>query len=153
MSRLSSARIWPGFQYDQRALAKQTLSSVLWLRGFPDQAVLMAEGALDDARAIGHALTLCSVLFSSACTIALYVGDLAALERFLVMLEEQLAKHTFTVWNALLRCMRSILLVEQGDIAGLAMLRDALDELRKVRFVTRYPAYLGRLAQGLGTTV
>jgi predicted ATPase/DNA-binding winged helix-turn-helix (wHTH) protein len=138
------------FQFDQRALAKQTLSSVLWLQGFPDQAVHMTASALEDARAIGHGLTLCSVLFSSACTIALYVGDLAATERFLAMLEEQLAKHTFIIWNVLARCMRSLLLVEQGDIAGLTMLRSALDELRHVRFVTRYPAYLGRLAQGLG---
>ena len=51
------------FQFDQRALAKQTLSSVLWLRGFPEQAVTMAGSALHEAHSIGHGLTLCSVLF------------------------------------------------------------------------------------------
>ena len=138
------------FQFDQSTMARGSLSNVLWLQGFPDRAVLMAQGALDDARAIGHALSLCGVLVHSACTIALYVGDLAATERYLAMLEEQLAKHTLNIWNALARCMRSMLLVERGDIAGLAMLRDALDELRETKFVSRYPAYLGTLAHGLG---
>ena len=66
------------------------------------------------------------------------------------MLDDQLARHTFTIWNALTHCMRSILLVENGVSTGLGMMQDALDELRKVKFVTRLPAYLGRFAQALG---
>jgi predicted ATPase len=138
------------FLFDQSSLARGTLSNVLWLQGYPDQAVRIAQAALDGARAIDHVLSLCSVLVHSVCTIALYIGDLTAAEHFLALLQDHLAKHTLTVWNALARCLRGMLLIERGDIAGLPLLRSALGELREVRFVTRYPAYLGVLAQALG---
>ena len=138
------------FLFDQSSLARGTLSNVLWLQGYPDQAVQMAQRALNGARALDHVLSLCSVLVHSVCTIAIYVGDLTAAEHFLAQLQDHLAKHTLSVWNTLARCLRGMLLIERGDIAGLSLLRSSLGELREVRFVTRYPAYLGVLAQALG---
>jgi predicted ATPase len=138
------------FSFDQSTLARGTLSNVLWLQGFPDQAVRMAQGAVNDAQAIDHLLSLCGVLVHSACTIALYVGDLAAAEHFLAMLQGHLAMHTLTIWNALARCLRGLLLIERGDVAGLPQLRSAIGGLREMRYVMRYPAYLGILAQALG---
>jgi len=54
------------------------------------------------------------------------------------------------MWNALGLCLRGLLLVKQGDITGLPLLRSALDELRDMRFHLRYAAYLGMLADGFG---
>jgi hypothetical protein len=136
------------FHYDQIALARLTLSNVLWLQGLPDQAVLVSGRALDDARAGGHVLSLCTVLVRSSCPIALYVGDLSAMERFLTMLDSYLTQHMLPVWKALAHCMHGMLRLERGEIGGLTTLRHSLDELQKVRFVTRYPAFACRLAQG-----
>src|SRR5262249_28900228 len=129
--------------------ARSRLSNVLWLQGFPEQAVRSVQGALEGARATNHALTLCNVLAHAACPIALYVGDLATAERLVTMLLERSAKHSLTMWNALGRCLKGILLLAQGDIAGLAILRTALDWLREAGFGLRHAVYLGTLAQGM----
>jgi hypothetical protein len=122
---------------------------VLWMQGFPDQAVRIAKSVLDGARVTNHALTLCTALAYSASPIALYVGDLAAAERSVTTLLEHSAKHALTVWNALGRCLKGILLLARGDSAGLTLLRAALDLLHEVRFGLRYAVYLGALAEGM----
>ena len=138
------------FQFDQRVAARGTLANILWLQGFADQAVRTARSAIEDARTIDHALSLCNALGHAACPIALYVGDLAAAERFLAMLQDHLAKHALIVWNAIGRCLQGMLLVKRGDVAGLPLLRNALGELREAGYRLRYSAYLGTLAHGLG---
>jgi predicted ATPase len=126
------------------------LSHILWLQGFPDQAVHTAQNALDTARATNHALSLYNALGHGACPVALYVGDWPEADRLLAMLLEHLAKHGMTIWNALSCCLQGTLLVKRGDVAGVQLLRSAIDELREMRFGLRYSAYLGALAQGLG---
>ena len=138
------------FQFDQRVAARSTLSHILWLQGFPDQAVRSAAATLEVAQATDHPLSLCNALGHGAFPVALYVGDLAAAEQFLSMLRKFLAEHALTVWNVLGLCLRGLLLVKRGDIAGPPLLRSALDELRDMRFHLRYAAYLGILADGLG---
>ena len=136
------------FQFDQRVAACGTLSHILWLQGFPDQAVRTARATLEAAEDADHALSLCNALGHAAFPVALYVGDLAAAERFLSMLLNYLAERPLTVWNALGRCLRGLLLVKRGDATGLPLLRKALDELREMRFRLRYAAYVGMLADG-----
>jgi len=138
------------FQFDQRVAAHSTLSHILWLQGFPDQAVRSARATLEVAQATDHALSLCNALGHAAFPVALYVGDLARAEQFLSMLLNYLAEHALTVWNALGLCLRGLLLVKRGDATGLPLLRSALDELRDMRFRLRYSAYVGTLADGLG---
>jgi predicted ATPase/DNA-binding winged helix-turn-helix (wHTH) protein len=125
--------------------ARSILSHVLWMQGFPDQAVRSAKIAVDGARATNHALTLCNVLAHAACPIALYVGDLKAAERLVTALLEHSTKHALSVWNALGGCLKGTLLLARGDIAGLALLRTALE----ARFSFRYAVFLGTLGQGM----
>jgi hypothetical protein len=37
------------FQYDQRVMARATLAWILWLQGFPDQAMRTAKGNVEEA--------------------------------------------------------------------------------------------------------
>jgi predicted ATPase/DNA-binding winged helix-turn-helix (wHTH) protein len=140
---------WSRFVADHRVLARSALSKILWLQGFPDQAVSTARSAVDEARATEHALSLWRVLANAACPIALYVGDLVEAERLVAALLESSAKHPLTLWNALSRCLKGALLLARGDIAGLALLRAALDWLREARLGLWYAAFLGTLAQGM----
>src|SRR5262249_54902440 len=128
--------------------ARSRLSNVLWMQGFPDQAVRSAQSALDGAQATHHALTLCNVLAHAACPIALSVAEWEAADRLLRALLGLSAKHALTMWNALGRCLKGTLLLARGDIAGLALLRTALDWLREAGFGLRYAVYLGTLAHG-----
>jgi hypothetical protein len=137
------------FQLDQRAAALGTLSNVLWLRGFPDQAVSAAQSALEDLQATGHSLSLCNALVHTACPIALWVGDLPSAERFLAMLRDHLRKRRMTVMNPLCSCLAGVLLVNQGNFTGLELIQTALNKLREARFHMRFPAYLAVLAHGL----
>ncbi|MGF6229645.1 putative ATPase/DNA-binding winged helix-turn-helix (wHTH) protein [Inquilinus ginsengisoli] len=137
-------------QWDQRAVALGTLSVILWLQGFPNQAVDTARSALDEARATNHPLSVCNALGHAAFPIAMYVGDRVTAEQLVTMLLDHSASHGLRVWNAVGRCLRGALLIESGDGAGLSLLRLALDELRDARFGLRYASYCGVLAHGLG---
>lgn len=137
------------FQFDPRLAARGTLANVLWLQGYPDQAIQTARGQLAEAQTTGHALALCNALVHTACPVALFVGDLATAERLLAMIEDHVARHAMTVWGAMGRCLRGELLLKRGDASGLAILRDALRDLAEVGMRMRYPAHLGNFAEGL----
>jgi predicted ATPase/DNA-binding winged helix-turn-helix (wHTH) protein len=138
-----------GFLVDHRVTARTMLSRVLWIQGFADQAVSSARSTVDEARATGSALSLCTALAHAACPIAMYVGDLAAAERLLATLLEYSAKLPLTLWDALGRCLKGTLLLARGDFAGLAFLRTALDWLREAGFGYYDAVFLGTLAQGM----
>jgi hypothetical protein len=138
------------FQYDQQLTANGILARILWLQGFPDQAMRIAQSSVEEASITDHALSLCDALVQAACPIALFIGDLAAAERFVAMLLDYSARHALAVRHAEADCSRGVLLIQRGDVViGSQHLRCALDGLRKLGFVQRYPAFLGALAQGL----
>ena len=138
-----------GFLVDHLVTARTMLSRVLWMQGFPDQAVRSARVTLEEAQASDHALSLCTALGHAACPIALYVGDLVEAERLIAMLLEYSAKHPLTLWGALGRCLMGELLLARDDFAGLMLLRTALDWLREAGFGYYDATFLGTLAQGM----
>jgi predicted ATPase/DNA-binding winged helix-turn-helix (wHTH) protein len=138
------------FQLDQHSAALGTLANVLWLQGYPDQAMQTAYAALQEARDADHAPSLLNALAHVAFPVTLYVGDYAAAEGLLNELSDYLAKRSFTLWNSLLRCLRAVLQVRRGDMSSLPLLHDALDELRCAGFHLRVSSYLGTLAEALG---
>ncbi|MGB9649847.1 MAG: hypothetical protein WCB44_32765, partial [Stellaceae bacterium] len=138
------------FQFDQWLIGRCTLARILWLQGFPDQAMRTAQSSVEEACATDHALSLCNTLAQAACPIALFIGDLAAAERFVAMLLDHSARHALAVRHAEGHCSRGALSIQRGDVViGSQQLRCALDELRKIGYVQRYPAFLGALAEGL----
>src|SRR5262245_9845646 len=140
------------FQLDLPVTARRMLAQILWVQGFPDQAMRTATDNVEDARSIGHVVTWLYAL-EAACLVALYfVQDLSQAQRHLDALCAQSARHGVTRWNGRSRYYRALLLVKRGDLAaGLPALRAALEELRKSRFMIRYAPFLGDIAQGLGS--
>src|ERR1700738_224532 len=138
------------FLLDQRVAGQVFLARILWLQGFPDQAMRISQGILDDARAIDHTVSLCYALSAAACSIPLLVGDLAAAERSVAMLVDHSAKHVLALWHAWARCLEGALFIKRGDVEpGLRRLRTALDELRESEFALPYTIFLGALAEAL----
>ena len=138
------------FQNDQIVAARRVLAPILWLQGFPDQAMCIVEEAVADAVAVDHALTLCNLLAQSACPLALLMNDLGAADRFTTMLIEDAVRHALDVWHAYGRCFEGILLIRRGDFArGLGRLRSAGGQLRQAGFTQYYTPYLAALAEGL----
>ncbi|MGN6827975.1 ATP-binding protein [Paucibacter sp. M5-1] len=68
------------FQPDPRAAINSFLSRTLWIQGLPDQALEVAAGAVQSARSMQHAVTLCFTLFGQ-CAVLLWCGRWLDLER------------------------------------------------------------------------
>jgi predicted ATPase/DNA-binding winged helix-turn-helix (wHTH) protein len=138
------------FQFDPWVTARATLGEILWVRGFPEQAMRAVEIAVADARAIDHAHSLCNTL-RKACPVAAFCGDLAALERFTTMLFAHAARHGFASWHAQARCYDGLLRIARGDVAGgLQVLRDTLDGTLENNSAMRSTFLRGALADALG---
>jgi predicted ATPase/DNA-binding winged helix-turn-helix (wHTH) protein len=136
--------------YDQSAAARAVLARILWLQGFPDQAMRTAQRVVEDGRASGHALSLCNALIVGACPVALFTGDLPAAESFVTLLLGRSARHGLALWHAWGRCLEGVLLTKRGDlVSGLQLLRTALNELRETGAVLYYMAFLSSLAEAL----
>jgi predicted ATPase len=138
------------FQSDQRVMARVVLTRILWLQGFPDQAMRAAENSIADARAANHANSLCYALSQAACPLALLVGDLAAAEHYVGMLLDHSTRRALARWHAWGRSHQGVLLIKRGDtVTGLRLLRSGLDELGEARFAAlRLIALL--MAEALG---
>jgi hypothetical protein len=139
------------FQFDQSSAARCILAHILWLQGFPEQAVRTAQSSVDGTRASDHALSLCNALAQAACPVAHFVGDRAAAEHLVAMLIEHLERHALAVWQIWGRCWKGVLLIRRGEVVtGLPLLRAALDELRRTGYVLRYTGFLGVFAEASG---
>ena len=139
------------FQTDQRVTARVFLARILWVQGFPDQAMRAAQSTVEEARAANHAISLCYALAQAACPIAVLVGDLAAAEHYVGMLLDHSTRHALPLWHAWGRSHQAVLVIHRGDvITGLRLLRTAFDELGKSRSPFRFLTFLGEMAEALG---
>ena len=118
------------FQFDLPVSARGYFARILWLLGFPNQAMRAAEAAVDEARKSAHAFTLSFALALAGCPIPLMVGDLAAAEHYAGMLLDHSKRHALPVWHAFGRCHQGMVAIKRGDIGtGLHCLQAALDEI------------------------
>jgi predicted ATPase len=149
---VNPARSHPNrYQFDQRVTARATLARILWLQGFPDQAMRGAQSSVAEARASEHVLSLCNVLVQAACPVALFVGDLATAERSIAMLLEHSGRHGLALWHLRGRGFKGMLLNKTGDtVGGLKLLGAALEELRETKYAGHLMAFLGAFADASG---
>jgi predicted ATPase/DNA-binding winged helix-turn-helix (wHTH) protein len=138
------------FQTDQRVVASAFLGRVLWLQGFPDQALRAAERSVDEARPSGHAMSLSYILAHGAYPVALWAGDLALAERYVGMLNDLSVRHSLVRWRAFGDSHQGMLAIKRGDIAtGLRLLRSGLDEPGDVNASFRSFMFLAEMARAL----
>jgi predicted ATPase/DNA-binding winged helix-turn-helix (wHTH) protein len=141
------------FFYEQRELARAFLARVLWLQGFPDQAMHVARSIAENAQSISHAPTACNMLAMSACPIAFLVGDSAAAENFLAVLFDLCARPSLDIFAVLGRCIEGTLLIKRNDtVEGLRRLRTGIEELRDNGVTIHDVTFLGAVAEGLTAT-
>jgi predicted ATPase len=139
------------FQFDLPVAARGTLARILWLEGFPDQAMRMAKDNAEEARAIDRVASVSLYwALDCECMVGLAVGDLATAERSAAMLLEQSVKQALGFWQALGRTYEAQILIKRGDVVtGARCLRTGLVELRETKYVLRFPGLLGALAEGM----
>jgi predicted ATPase len=139
------------FHYDQRMVAHSHYSRVLWLQGFPDQAMRSVECGVVEARASDHPASLAHALLLSACPVALFVGDLTSEERYIKAFMDLSVRHGVELWTLAGRCFAGVLLIKRGSIgAGLELLRSAFARIPQGAFTVFYTPVLAEIADALG---
>jgi predicted ATPase/DNA-binding winged helix-turn-helix (wHTH) protein len=131
------------FQIASRLSARVFLARLLWLQGFPDQALRTAAISVEEARATDHANSHCYALAWAACPIALWTGDLAAAARHTRMLLDCSRKHSLTLWREPGSRLQAILDIKEGGSPGTTSVAGFMGELVEA-FVRA-----GRIAEAL----
>jgi predicted ATPase len=106
---------------------------------------------VEEATAVGHAMSLALALAQGACPISLLCGDLTAAEGFINLLLKHTLEHALDLWHAWGRCLGAMLLIARGSADdGLKTLRRVLDELPPSAFFAHYAGIHATLAKALG---
>jgi predicted ATPase len=138
-------------RFDMRVSTHYFQARILWLQGCADQALRVVERNVEEGRAIGQALTFCSVLGQGACPIAFLAGDLDAAARYGAMLLDHTERHPVRLWHLWAQCFNGLVMARTGHAAaGLAALRGGLEQAGGARFLPRFLLLLGELATCLG---
>ncbi len=138
------------YVFDQRVTARCFLARILWLQGFPEQAVRLAEDIIRDTLAGNDTLSLCQALVQAACPVAVFVGRLDLLQTYVKLLLDHSGRSSLVFWQTWGHCFEALLKVKSGKgETGLAELREALGGLRKIDYGVYYITFLGEFAQAL----
>ena len=139
------------FQFDQHVMPRIILARILWLQGFPDQAMRTAEDAVQAALEANHAILICNVLAHAACPIALWMGDFALADRYVKNLLDHARRYTVPLWRELARMFEALLAASRGDVVGgLRLLRAGFDELGESLPAIDHVKFQSDIAEALG---
>ncbi|MGO7446490.1 winged helix-turn-helix domain-containing protein [Rhizobium ruizarguesonis] len=141
------------FRFGQSVSARIQPAQLLWMQGFPDQAVRAAAAAVEAARTSGHAISLCEALARWSCPILVHVGDLAAADSAITELLDLAKLNGLGPWEVFGRCWKAALLIQRGlPGRGVPLLRNGLAELRRVKLFNLYNVrFVCSLAEGLAS--
>ena len=138
------------FVHDQRSSARSFLARILWLQGFPDQALATMLANVADKGTHENTTSLANALVHGI-PVAFWVGDFAQAHRLIAMLLEMATKESLVPWQMWGRGLQARLSIDQGEFElGLEALEGVLTDLRRIAFVLYYQQYLGAFAYVLG---
>jgi predicted ATPase/DNA-binding winged helix-turn-helix (wHTH) protein len=139
-----------GFHYRNRA--RIALARTLWLNGWPDQAVRLARQAVDEARDIGHPVTLCIALIW-AVSVFHWVGDCASAEESIDRFIAHADRHSLAPYYAVGIGMTGELAIKRGQAeAGMERLHNAMETLHADRYELMTTSFHSALVEGLAMT-
>ena len=138
------------FEFNQRLIARGSLASVLWLQGFPDQAVNTARQQREEAEASNYAVSYCYALLLCSATMLLHVRNYDAANRYISFGLQQATTHGLTFWRTMTTggslCRWQLYTGHRPDLAEL---RRVLAKVREGGFRMKYPHYLTNFGEAL----
>jgi predicted ATPase len=102
-----------GYQVETPVAMAAQLGRILWLQGFPDQALLAATDAITAARKGGHSYAMVYALAFGSVPIALWTGDIAEAGRLIELLLTHSAGNQRT--EQWVRCFARVLRLRNGN--------------------------------------
>jgi predicted ATPase/DNA-binding winged helix-turn-helix (wHTH) protein len=114
------------FEFEHRVSTLAVLARILWIQGFPDQAIRAGCESLECAQSTGHSLSLCYAL-TAVCGVAMWRGDVAEASRWVAMLLDHSTRYSLPFWQLWGRCLDVALARGNGQMrVGESVLRDPL---------------------------
>jgi hypothetical protein len=137
------------FGFDPRIFALNSLARTLWLRGFSDQALGIAEKAIGETASRDHPVTICvSLVYVS--TFLLRTGDLQGAGDLIEQLIAHAGRYSLEPYRAAGIALKGELAIAREEPeAGLDLLRSALGPLHAQQYNLLLPGFIGALAEGL----
>jgi predicted ATPase/DNA-binding winged helix-turn-helix (wHTH) protein len=138
--------------FDPRIRALSSLARILWLRGFSDQALRVAQRAVDEAACRDQPVPIgLSLIYASA--LSLWTGDLPGASDLIEQLIVHAGRYSLEPYRAAGIALKGELAVARGEPeAGLGLLRSALETLRAQQYNLLITGFIGALAEGLRKT-
>jgi len=129
--------------------ARPILARNLWVLGYPDQAVVVAAAAVQEADNLNDPFTLCYVLMSCVI-VAVEIGDWQRAEELIHRLSSIATKHHLLTYARAAVGWQGGLAVSRGDLArGSERLQAALAALHEDGYELYRPWFSLQLAEGL----
>lgn len=136
------------FGYDHRVRALVGLAGILWLRGFADRAISVAEQAIREAEFRKEPISICLSLYT--VQVFLRAGLLRRAAELSERLTEYATEHGFDPFRAVGLAFKGEIALHEGELAtGIELLRDALSLLRSEQHNILQTVFSGALAAGL----
>ncbi len=140
------------FGYDHRVRALIALCRTLWLRGFPDRALVAGRRAIIEAQRLSRPVDICISLIYTESVFA-WRGDWEDATRVTNELAAQAERHSLLPYLAVATALRGELLVKTGRAQeGCQLLKQAASKLAAERHAVLLTAFAGALAEGLAAT-
>jgi predicted ATPase/DNA-binding winged helix-turn-helix (wHTH) protein len=137
------------FGYDHRIRALIVFARVLWLRGYPDQAVRVAREALEDAQSPDRPVNLC-VARIYATTVLMWCGSLLEADKQIEQVIACAKKYSLDPYHAVGQAMKGELAVMRGQYSfGVTLLKESLSVLHAEMHHVLTTGFSRSLAEGL----
>ncbi|NPT40550.1 AAA family ATPase [Paraburkholderia sp. 1N] len=141
------------FLYDEHSMTRSVLAQTLAFLGCHEEAELMAQRALEDARALDHAPSICYALSEALCLTALLRNDDAGLDRAVQMLSDATRRHGESTWKARAEMWRGLIALRLGQIESYDLsIAPSLDEIGDAQYCVVLTAFLAETAIALART-
>jgi hypothetical protein len=121
------------FQYEVQVAARTQLSRIMWVHGFPDRAVALADEGLERTLALDYAPQVCTSIIFSTFPIAFWTGDIAAARRYANLLQDWFQDLAAGCWQSWTRCYKMLAELTADD--GSAAFRNIVASLRTMASV------------------
>jgi predicted ATPase/DNA-binding winged helix-turn-helix (wHTH) protein len=97
------------FQIDQRTVGMAVLCRILWVQGYPDQAMATARELAEHNLRVQHLLSCCYSLATSLCLVSVLAGETAQTGIWLEDLRERATQRSLVYWLAWGQCYEAVL--------------------------------------------
>jgi predicted ATPase/DNA-binding winged helix-turn-helix (wHTH) protein len=104
------------FQFDHRVTTRAALARILWIQGFPEQAMRFGRDSIECAMSTGHVLSLCYA-YTHTAIVAFWSGDVQEVGRLATLLLDYSKRYALNYWRAWGRCLE-LGLKARADDAG-----------------------------------